>query len=257
MPADLPSAVDDQGADLGVQLAVPDVELLKVRAGRESVPLIVSRGRRRSIGVHIYPDRPAELRLPKRYQVSDVTRFLLERMDWIERTVQALPHGVVHPQQYHDGAMMDVFGVQRRLTLLWGRLAVELRDDQLLVYGRDHDPDAVEKQLSRYLSKLASEYLPERLAYCHRIASERLGERLPSHTVSVRKMKAAWGRCRESGHISLNATLVQKSPDVIDLVLIHELCHLRVMDHGPRFQALMDVALPDWPRREVLLAGRF
>lgn len=257
MPADLPSVDFDHGTDLDVQLAVPDLELLRVQAGRETVPLVVSRGRRRSIGLHIYPDRPAELRLPKRYQVSDVCRFLMERMDWIEHTVQGLPHGVVHPQQYHDGATMDVFGAPRTLMLLWGRLAVELRDDQLLVYARNHASEAIEKQLSRYLARLASEYLPGRLAYCHRMASERLGEALPAHTVSVRRMKAAWGRCRESGHISLNVTLVQKFPDVIDLVLIHELCHLRVMDHGPRFQALMDVALPDWRRREVLLAGLF
>ena len=45
--------------------------------------------------------------------------------------------------------------------------------------------------------------------------------------------------------------------EVIDLVLIHELCHLLVMDHSARFKLLMDRALPDWRRREVLLSGCF
>lgn len=263
MPAELsdsrrpPSALENPAQDLRAQLVAGDLDHVLMQTRHETVPLKVSFSRRRSIGIHIYPDRPAELRLPHQYDVADVIGFLGDRMDWIERTVQALPHGAVHPQRYHDGAYIDVLGTPRTITLAWGPGSVSLRRDQLLVFGRDQAPLAVERQLNRYLSRLASEYLPSRLASRHQIVSERLPGGLPAYTVSVRKMKAAWGRCRESGRITLNTLLVQKSPEVIDLVLIHELCHLLVMDHGPRFHALLDIALPDWRRREVLLSGRF
>ncbi|MEM7363902.1 MAG: SprT family zinc-dependent metalloprotease [Pseudomonadota bacterium] len=257
MQADPISLDNGIGTHLEAQLSVPDPEMLTIQTRSGTLPLLIVRGRRRSMGVHIFPDRPAELRLPFQCPTEDVVKFLRDRWDWIDTTVRGLPAGAVHPQQYHDGAILAVFGKPRSLTLLWGRPTVALDDSEILVYGRDHGPAAVEQQLGRYFSRLASEYLPPRLTGCHQIVSQRLAEDLPEYTVSVRKMKAAWGRCRDNGHITLNSALVQKSTEIIDLVLIHELCHLLVMDHSARFKLLMDRALPDWRRREALLSGCF
>ena len=257
MQADPTSLENGIGTHLEAQLSVPDLEMLTIQTSSGTLPLLIVRGRRRSMGVHIFPDRLAELRIPFQFQTDDVVRFLHDRWDWIDTTVSGLPAGVVYPQQYHDGATLAVFGKPRSLTLLWGYPMVVLDESEILAYGRDHGPEAVEQQLGRYFSRLASGYLPPRLSRCHQIVSQRLAEDLPEYTVSVRKMKAAWGRCRDNGHITLNSALVQKSTEVIDLVLIHELCHLLVMDHSARFKLLMDRALPDWRRREVLLSGCF
>ena len=48
---------------------------------------------------------------------------------------------------------------------------------------------------------------------------------------------------------------MQYPPAVIDYVVMHELCHLEYMHHGPAFHALMDRRMPDWPARKRRLDG--
>jgi predicted metal-dependent hydrolase len=64
--------------------------------------------------------------------------------------------------------------------------------------------------------------------------------------ISVRNQKWRWGSCSRSGHICLNWRLVQLPSDVRDYVLIHELMHLKRMDHSPRFWRLVEQVCPDY-----------
>jgi predicted metal-dependent hydrolase len=64
--------------------------------------------------------------------------------------------------------------------------------------------------------------------------------------VSVRNQKWRWGSCSPSGHICLNWRLVQMPPAVRDYVLIHELMHLKRLDHSPKFWKLVAQACPEY-----------
>jgi hypothetical protein len=64
--------------------------------------------------------------------------------------------------------------------------------------------------------------------------------------VSVRNQKWRWGSCSPDGHICLNWRLVQMPEAVRDYVLIHELMHLKRLDHSPRFWKLVAAACPDY-----------
>jgi len=64
--------------------------------------------------------------------------------------------------------------------------------------------------------------------------------------VSVRNQQWRWGSCSRSGHICLNWRLVTMPAWVRDYVLIHELMHLKRMDHSPKFWALVAAACPNY-----------
>ena len=64
--------------------------------------------------------------------------------------------------------------------------------------------------------------------------------------VSIRNQRTRWGSCGRDGHISLNWRLVLMPPDVRDYVLIHELMHLRRLDHSPAFWKLVAAACPGY-----------
>jgi predicted metal-dependent hydrolase len=70
-------------------------------------------------------------------------------------------------------------------------------------------------------------------------------------------MSTRWGSCVPSrGRIWLNVALLDHAHDLLEYVVVHEVVHLREASHGPRFHALMDLHLPDWPeRRRRLDAG--
>lgn len=62
--------------------------------------------------------------------------------------------------------------------------------------------------------------------------------------ISIRNQRWRWGSCSRSGHICLNWRLVTMPDDVRDYVLIHELMHLKRMDHSPKFWKLVAEACP-------------
>ena len=76
--------------------------------------------------------------------------------------------------------------------------------------------------------------------------------------VTVRNQKSRWGSCGRNGHISLNWRLVRMPASVRDYVLIHELMHLRELNHSAKYWALVAAACPDYDlaRRWLRAHGR-
>ena len=80
--------------------------------------------------------------------------------------------------------------------------------------------------------------------------------------VSVRNQQWRWGSCSPTGHICLNWRLIQMPASVRDYVMIHELMHLKRMDHSPKFWKLVERACPGyldaraWLRANQHLLGR-
>lgn len=64
--------------------------------------------------------------------------------------------------------------------------------------------------------------------------------------LSVRAQRTRWGSCNQRGDLSFNCLLMLAPPEVIDYVVVHELCHIRQMNHGPRFWAAVEEVLPDF-----------
>jgi predicted metal-dependent hydrolase len=75
--------------------------------------------------------------------------------------------------------------------------------------------------------------------------------------LAYRNMVSRWGSCNvKTGRICINIQLAAQPPECLEYVVVHELCHLREANHGPRFHALMDAYLPDWRARERKLRGK-
>jgi hypothetical protein len=104
--------------------------------------------------------------------------------------------------------------------------------------------------ISREARDRAKRNLPVRLLA---LARE---EGLTVRKVSVRNQKSRWGSCSPNGHICLNWRLVLLPDAVRDYVLVHELMHLRRMDHSPAFWKLVARACPDYQAHRAFLRSR-
>jgi hypothetical protein len=71
--------------------------------------------------------------------------------------------------------------------------------------------------------------------------------------VAVKDMSSRWGSCSTKGRVSLHWGLVLLDPALLDYVVVHELCHLRELNHAPAFWRRVEAVLPDWHERRKRL----
>jgi predicted metal-dependent hydrolase len=105
-------------------------------------------------------------------------------------------------------------------------------------------------EIERELRNRAKRELPTRLlelAARHALTVTR---------VSIRNQRWRWGSCSRNGHICLNWRLIQMPDAVRDYVMIHELMHLRRMDHSPKFWKLVEAACPTFQTSRAYLRAR-
>ncbi len=125
-----------------------------------------------------------------------------------------------------------------------------------------------QEEIARQLAKLSQKGIPSpaqrRQNYLHnkeaarRLILERLEYfnahyRLRYAKVFVRDQRTRWGSCSRGGNLSFSYRLLGLSPEARDYVIVHELCHLKEMNHSPRFWRLVAEAVPHYQklRREL------
>ena len=71
--------------------------------------------------------------------------------------------------------------------------------------------------------------------------------------ITLRMQKSRWGSCSSQGNLNFNILLLLAPPEVLDYVVVHELCHRREMNHSPAFWAQVERVLPDYRARRKWL----
>lgn len=99
----------------------------------------------------------------------------------------------------------------------------------------------------RELAKEAAEYIPGRVSFF----AEEIGVRYGR--ITIRNQKSRWGSCSSAGNLNFNCLLMLTPPEVIDYVVVHELCHRLEMNHSPYFWAEVEHVLPDYKKRRKWL----
>lgn len=97
------------------------------------------------------------------------------------------------------------------------------------------------------LKRRAREVIPARASHFAPLAGVTYGN------ITIRSQKSRWGSCSSRGNLSFNCLLMLAPPEVLDYVVVHELCHRLEMNHSPRFWAEVERVLPDYRVRRKWL----
>ena len=93
------------------------------------------------------------------------------------------------------------------------------------------------------LAQKAAELVPQRTAHFAKLIGVSYGR------ITIRCQKTKWGSCSGKGNLNFNCLMMLMPPDVIDYLIVHELCHRKEMNHSPRFWAEVEKILPDYKIR--------
>jgi predicted metal-dependent hydrolase len=263
-------------------------EMLLVN-GRE-IPVAVVRSRRaRRYVLRLRDDGLARLTIPRSGSMKEAWEFAQRQRPWLERQLQYLASRPVRPKEWRAGTEILFRGEKVKIeTASHSHLASEQPgnstnghskppvDDSLFAWASTNATQSVQPAAlnsdNRQSVRLGNELIPvSDLTTDLRSAIEThlrtlAAKELPARTlefaalhhlcvsrVTVRAQRSRWGSCSSKGVISLNWRLIQTPPFVCDYIILHELMHLRQMNHSARFWKEVERACPDYGRAKTWL----
>ena len=228
------------------------------------------RGKRRTIGFSVGPDG-LTVSAPKWVPLYEIDKAVLEKSNWILKKLHVTrdQHQKLEAARidWKDGCCVPFLGSQMRVVLdpchAVSGVGAELKTDA------PGTPLAVGATAALSPSLLPSHTLHVALPrnatatqirdavqawlmrQARQIFTERLDHFAPTVRVQWRKLSLSsastrWGSASANGSIRLNWRLVHFKLSVIDYVVVHELSHLRVMDHSPQFWETVRAVVPDY-----------
>lgn len=218
-------------------------QVLSLRLGQEDVLVHIQVQKRKSLRLSLNPKAEIELRIPYGTPKAQVLAFVQQHSVWLQekrlslQTQQQQPFTQVlfkgRMLRVEESAFDEVLFSEQVLWLPKGldRLLAQKLIEQRLKIMALHD---YEQMISRWWPKFAA-YAKAR------------------PILRVKKMRSRWGSLSLRGTINLNLNLMQLPEALLELVVVHELCHLKHFDHGAGFKAMMQECLPDWLEREAQL----
>ncbi len=214
------------------------------------VELVRKRVKRLSLRVYP-PDGRVSVTVPYGTSEPAIREAVRTRVGWIrghQQRFRSMPQPA--STLYISGETHYVAGVPHRLRLELGTAKGVAVEGGYLVLRVTPDCGraARQAQLEGWYRQRVKEQLPHLVA----VWSERMQVAVPEHR--VRRMSTRWGSCNpRARRIWLNVALALRRPDLLEYVVVHELAHLLVPDHGPRFKAVMTRHMPHWRRLDAEL----
>ncbi len=214
---------------------------LALAAGPVDYVLVRRRGRR---GVGLKVDAGGlTVSAPLTVPVARIERALRESEDWVVRKLAVWRDRQVPVQRWEAGASVPYLGRALTLRIAAGRRAgAELDGEELAVTVAAPGEEAIRRAVVAWYRRTALPHFAQRAFLFSRLAG------LAPPRVMLSSANSRWGSCNSRREVRLAWRLLKAPPALVDYVVVHELAHLRHMDHSREFWAEVERLCPDYRR---------
>jgi predicted metal-dependent hydrolase len=209
------------------------------------MPIVYRRhARARNYVLRLHWNKTVVVTMPRHGSKKFAQEFVKSRKAWLERQWKVLEGRKIPPHVLKPG--MEILFRGRPVTL---DVVKKQQSEWQVSFGtQEFAVPAAEQNLRPYVEaqmfQVAEEELTERVEILAREHGARVAR------VVIRNQKSRWGSCSYNGTISLNWRLVQLPSQVRDYIIVHELMHLRELNHSQRFWNHVERACPNYRAAE-------
>jgi len=210
------------------------------------VEYTIVRSKRKTTAIYVR-DGLVEVRAPLKMPVHAIDRFVTSKEAWINEKLHRL-----HEQTAQRKAFVLTYN---SMVLYRGsEYPISARDGNMV--GFDDSGFFIPPNLSEAEIRRACEIIYRMLAKNHLAArtmelAESMG--LSPSSIKINGAKTRWGSCSAKKSVNYSWRLIMAEDPVIDYVIVHELSHLKELDHSARFWAVVENVLPDYKERKAKL----
>ncbi|MBI9014296.1 MAG: M48 family metallopeptidase [Clostridiales bacterium] len=207
--------------------------------------------KRKSIEIRIEATGEVQLKVPKNTTDKIIRDVLGRRSQWILEKIESLYKTSVQKRQYESGEKVRYLGEQIPTIIMKRHVSKgqisKVDNELIMIVPKEASNDFISKMMIAFYKKLLKTLIVKRVKlYQHHF------EHSPNK-ISVRDQKTRWGSCSSKRNLSFNYRLLMAPIEVIDYIVIHEMCHMEHMDHSKSYWKRVHEVMPDYKTHELWL----
>lgn len=216
-----------------------------VEYGNSKIEFRIKRSSRKTLGIAVLPNGAVEVTAPTDATIDKIKEVIIKRGQWLlEQQRLAGFNPIPQPSKsLVSGESFYLLGRHYRLKIFEANYdGVDILDDKLILNCTfPEDLDFKRSILTKWYLKKAADILTERFKFHTQTLKQETVE------VAVKKLTKRWGEFHPNKNlVVLNAELIVAPMECIDYVIIHELSHAVILDHGPDFYDFLSRRIPRW-----------
>lgn len=225
--------------------------MLHISVHNEAIPYKIVRSNRQTVSIEVSIQGEVLVRVPHRLGNSEVHKLVESKGEWIARKRWEMLRQKPSVQKvYKDGMELWYLGQQFQLKIKRQNSdanVVRIGEGELLLeLPMDSEVDIKQILIAWYYRQAANE-IEKRVKFY----ASRMG--VTYHRISIKDQKTRWGSCSSKGNLNFNFRLIMAPADVIDYVVVHELCHRKHMNHSELFWKAVEEVIPEYRKSKEWL----
>ena len=218
----------------------------------ETIEVTVTKSKRKSLSIAIQPDGNLLVKAPFGLTNDEILKWVKSKTGWIIRQREkVLEQQKNNPQKrYVTGERFSYLGrdYELEVRISDGRAGmVGILENKIVVFSKVVSEEVVEKILISWYVEQAKIWIPKRVRHF----AGQMGERYKN--ITIKNQKKRWGSCSSDRNLNFNWRLMMMPEEIIDYVVVHELCHLKQMNHSKAFWDEVEKILPNYKIRKKWL----
>lgn len=221
-----------------------------IETSNNQITYTVVKTKRKTIGITIDMNGEVKVSAPLRISEKQIKEVVQKKADWIIIKVNEVRERNSNTvcREFISGEKFLYLGKEYTLEIVekdLGQAEVFMQEDTIAVYisqgmSEESRKQTIKEALVKWYRQRFAEVVKDR------IEKYSLQLKVAPCKVVIKDQKIRWGSCSKKGNINLNWRLIMAPLHVIDYVVVHELCHLKVMNHSKDFWNLVESILPNY-----------
>lgn len=207
---------------------------------------LIKKGRRKSLGIYVR-DGIVEVRAPHFVSKGEIEQWVIEKRDWIMARLNEHAVGQQERPDISQGGSFLFLGELREIEIIHGKPAIFEKNNRIII--AQHANTNTARLLEKWLQDEARLFLTARVAEL----AEMMNETGNIRGIQFRKTRSKWGHCTSQGVLQFNWLIIMSPPEVIDYLIVHELSHLKHMNHSRDFWQHVEQYCTDFRKHKAWL----
>lgn len=205
------------------------------------IPSQIIRSKRKSISLIIRNNGDFLVRAPIRCNEKEIYKFITQKSEWIIKKRLEQQSNPIRRITFKGPEQIQLLGKNYSIVLV-DKSRVCLREDSLYVPN-----EKSKEKLVCFLKNFARKHLTERVKLISNLFNFEYSK------ITISSAKTNWGSCSQNNNLHFTYKLIMCPEDVVDYVVLHELCHTKIKNHSKKFWSLVETCNPYFKSHEKWL----